>query len=150
MDATSTLTADSITAADAMERLTDPGNVGTLEERTITHSIELHRVGDTATLLQLEVHHWKEARRYAAHLQVVGLEDRGDYTVRVTTPFVRSRSRRLPSQDVARYSTKSLMAFRDETMAMLRREYDWLDLDLSPWGTSTPDPAEGALSLAKL
>lgn len=129
-------TITSITKQEALVgKLTDPGNVGVMRERTITHSTDLHVVGDTTTRLELAVSHDKESKRFTARLSVVGVIDRGNgVTVTVARPFERHLSKRMPPAPVMRYSATSLMAYRSLCMEELRQDPTWLDgLDLGPW-----------------
>lgn len=134
MHDTDTLTA-SLKQEFLIGELTDPRNVGVMEDRTITHSTNLHVVGDTTTRLELVVSHHKEGKRFTARLSVVGVIDRGNgVTVTVSRPFERHLSRRMPPEPVLRYSAKALMAFRSATMQELRDDPSWLDgLNLGPW-----------------
>lgn len=123
------------THADLAAKLTDPGNIGEMKDRTITHSIDLHTVGETVTQLQLAVSHNKDRKEFTARLSVVGVEDRGNgFTVTFSRPFERHLSRRMPPAPVMRYSATSLMAYRSLCMEELRQDPSWLDgLDLGPW-----------------
>lgn len=127
---TSTLKQEALVA-----KLTDPGNIGVMEGRTITHSTDLHAVGDTTTRLDLVVSHDKDSKQYKARLAVVGVIDRGNgATVTVCRPFERHLGRRMPPAPVMRYSATSLMAYRSLMMQELRDDPSWLDgLDLGPW-----------------
>lgn len=123
------------THAELAAKLTDPGNFGEMKDRTITHSIDLHTVGETTTQLQLIASHNKDRKEFTARLSVVGVEDRGNgFIVTFSRPFERHLSRRMPPAPVLRYSAASLMAYRSLCMEELRQDPSWLDgLDLGPW-----------------
>lgn len=123
------------THAELVAKLTDPGNIGEMKDRTIFHSIDLHTVDATTTCLRLVVTHSKERKEFMGQLMIVGLEDRGNgFIVTFSRPFERHLSKRMPPAPVMRYSATSLMAYRSLCMEELRQDPSWLDgLDLGPW-----------------
>lgn len=145
-------TLTSPTHAELVAKLTNPGNFGWLVDRTLTHSTDLHKAGDTTTRLELACSHDKEGKRFTARLSVVGVIDRGNgVTVTVARPFERNLSRRMPPAPVARYSAKALMAYRTLCMEELRLDPSWLDgLDLGPWATPASPAGGGISAIAKL